>query len=511
MARSEIAEFVRSDRFCAILDEIDEWERREEAGIDEEETVPVRKTFRKHPPVVPSSKRTPLSWLKAVVSELDVGQKVYDAERECSHPIHLNRNDEIEKHFDRLRWASDSWLKNRWSNPIVKSHCSSKKTYYFSGASESYKTHTLVMIDVDCHNSGSLKGAMSFLEFLREKHFPNLYFEPSTNGNGGHGYFLLKKQGMGSQGIKPLLMDQLQPWLNDLAAGFDVEMVEVKGLPPELTWGNEQFELKTYKAGVLAKLPRGLIDRFDDLKNTTVLTTDDLQQLPVVEKTKTNSSSCVIGAVGSISGKFFGDEHLKGLKPGGKYHSLASALLSGEEMTTSSRAKVTVLDLAIFLMLGEHFTNNMNADGSLPTARWEQMWKSLFAEGDIVRAWDHKRFKLMRDRLSSLGLLEWEDFSFYLGRQIGDEYFPGRAAKWKFSDELMEKLAETSELTTSSVSGGEEKYPLWEQILLNWKNQLPQTPERRIIRPQLECIIPIRSYSPDELTTFVTQIALTAA
>ena len=51
----------------------------------------------------------------------------------------------------------------------------------------------------------------------------------------------------------------------------------------------------------------------------------------------------------------------------------------------------------------------MNLDGSLPTARFKSLWEAMLEKGDIVRGWDYKRFAAMRNHLSSLGLLEWED------------------------------------------------------------------------------------------------------
>ncbi|EMI55209.1 hypothetical protein [Rhodopirellula sallentina] len=503
----KLTAWMNSQAFLGVYEGVQERLRLREAGIDREQ--PVRKKLERRDPEYPVSKKTPLAWLKSVVSEIDVGQKVFSKKRGHTHPIHLNTNNEIKTHFERLRWGSGSWLKSKWTSDVIASHCSGEETYYFAGSSESYKPYTLVMIDVDCHNYGSLDGALSYLEHLREAHFPNLYFEPSTNGNGGHGYFLLDKEEMSAQGIKPILKEQIQIWLNDVATDFDVELVEVKGLPPELSWGTDQYELKAYKSGVLAKAPRGLLDRFSELRSTTVMTASELRNLPAVQTpkkfAKPNKVSCA--SAGSVSGHHFTTEHLAGLDEGGKYHAVAQALLSGEDLTTRSRAKVTVLDMAIVLMLGEFFTANMNSDGSMPTARWEGMWRSLCEESHIDRAWDHKRFKLIRDRLSSLGLIEWEDHSYCVGWKKEDgEYVPGRSAKWKLSSELMEQLSSSidSPVSASSpVSEEEREHPLWEQTFIDWCSSLVVTPDNETIRPTLVFRQPIYLFSPDELTKFV--------
>jgi len=512
MLATDTTAWMRSSAFLNSFEGVQERMRLREAGIASEQSV--TKTVERRDPEAPFSKRTSLSWLKSVVSEIDLGQKVFSKKRGKYHPVHLNKNREIKAHFDRLRWGIGSWLKHKWTGNVITSHCAGEETYYFAGASESYKPYTLVMIDVDCHSHGTLEGALSYLEHLREEHFPNLYFEPSTNGNGGHGYFLLDKEETSAPGCKPVLKNQFQSWLNELASDFDVELVEVKGLPPELSWGTEQYELLTYKSGVLAKVPRGLVDRFDEVRKTTVLSVADLRKLVVVQTTENTADKRPTPAAcgGSFSGHHFSEEHLAGLKERGKYYAVAEALLSGAELTTRSRAKVTVLDMAIALMLGEFFTTNMNSDGSLPTTRWQALWNCLFEENAIDRAWDHKRFKLLRDRLSSLGLIEWEDHSYSIGWKTPDgEKVPGRAAKWKFSAELMDKLAISVDLAIASVSEEEKKHPLWEQELLNWCSSLPVLPDNETIRPTLVLRQPIYLYSPDELTDFVTPIMQLAA
>ena len=50
------------------------------------------------------------------------------------------------------------------------------------------------MIDIDCHSSGTLEGATQFAQFLKENHFPDLYYEISTNGGGVHGFVVVDKR-----------------------------------------------------------------------------------------------------------------------------------------------------------------------------------------------------------------------------------------------------------------------------------------------------------------------------
>jgi len=99
---------------------------------------------------------------------------------------------------------------------------------------------------------------------------------------------------------------------------------------------------------------------------------------------------------------------------------------------------VTAEDLGVFLMELEFISLNMILDGSLPTARFKSLWEAMLEKGDIVRGWDYKRFAAMRNYLSSLGLLEWEDERYSPG--AGGQ--KGQAAKWRASEKLLKMLKE---------------------------------------------------------------------
>ena len=138
---------------------------------------------------------------------------------------------------------------------------------------------------------------MAFVSYLRAHHFANLYYERSTNGRGAHAYFLLEKDGLSVPAVKNILLKKLQPWLNHLAKGFDVELVEIKGLPPEATWGDRRYDLTSYKAGVLAKLPRGIFDRFAELQETTVLNAKTLaMEVPDIAPPVQEKKKAVVGS-----------------------------------------------------------------------------------------------------------------------------------------------------------------------------------------------------------------------
>lgn len=430
----------------------------------------------------PKKSRKIYTWIRERISSYCFGVKT-----KAGNPAHCNKNDDILYQFQCLKMGWYGRRLSRLKNKDMADHFAGKKTYYFTADGRSRTPEVLVNIDIDCHKSGTIQGAIAFAEHLKATKFPNLYFEASTNGNGVHGYLVVLKRSMGDEGLN-LALGQLDLWLKaELSKGsWDVEDVEVKAHCPEFTWGNEKYELKTYKSGQLAKLPREALTRADELRGTTRVVLDVLRRLKVSTKdvesedsvvcmkkksaTKKPSVVSVSGngnwekrasvvppkverkSGGSISGLHFDEDELSRLKEG--YLSLASELLAGEVLVASGRKVVIEQDMAIFLMLLKFFTSNMNANGSLPTARWREMWKALFEAGDVGRAWCHHRFARMRNFLSDKDLIAWEDENFIVGvldQAVG--FVPGRAAKWRAGKELLTMMDRDDEQDDFGVDG----------------------------------------------------------
>src|SRR5271157_2478072 len=144
-------------------------------------------------------KETITAWLRKRISHLDYGYKYY------GQVIHCNLNEEV---LDHLR---NKVHLSRLTNEKLSRHLSGEDTFYFAG--NSWGSETLVMIDIDCHNGiGTLQGALAYAQFLKDTFFPNLYFEPSTNGKGAHGYFVIQKEKVKPEVVSDLL-GQLQGFL----------------------------------------------------------------------------------------------------------------------------------------------------------------------------------------------------------------------------------------------------------------------------------------------------------
>lgn len=131
------------------------------------------------------------------------------------------------------------------------------------------------------------------------------------------------------------------------------------------------------------------------------------------------------------------------------------------------------------------------------------MWNSLFEVGDVGRAFCPQRFKVIRDFLSSLGLLDWKDRSYCLGwyDQEG-EYHKGKACKWQASEKLMGMLEETAEQDDYYVGGGRTSFI--RTALLEDIQNLIQLPTEETIRPvRIELDRHLR-LSPDDLAPLIT-------
>jgi hypothetical protein len=339
------------------------------------------------------------------------------------------------------------------TNDELLDHFSGVTTLYFWADGRMNTPLTISMIDIDCHKSGNPESAELFAEWLKVYYFPCLYHEPSTNGRGRHGYFVLSKYQCNDRAVV-MMLKVLETALKKLLQVFlatypqyQVEGVEIKGTPHliQWAWGKER-KIEWMKSGTLAKLPRDIVNRFDEFQNTTVLSFDDIRQIeekaeklviPVPKKLS------IYKGVGSTSTHPIPKYEIDAIN--GPYLDLAQTWIS-EPVGTSSRAMVEAADLAIALPIVKFCSQKRNVDGTMPTKRIKRIWDALFEEGEVDRAFDYHRWRVIRDLLESKGGLEMESRYFYTGFvKEGGEFIKGVAAKWKMADWLLEKLDEIAE------------------------------------------------------------------
>ena len=385
--------------------------------------------------------RAAARWIRERVSHVDWGRKMPDEEADKPVPKPVNLKEQVRPYLAG-NWGSGV---RKLTLAAVIRHLVGEDTAYFTA--NSLGDETLLMVDIDCHSRGTLEGATRFAEFLRENYFPDLYYEVSTHGNGIQGFVVVDRRLWKDADYKAVVRDA-EKWLKRVLrrTTFDVEDVELKGTPLVVSWGRRRREVAGVTFGLLAKMPRDW-GRLAEWRSTMRMTAHDLRRLPErfpVPEPEPGLEAEVRApvrkvATGSVSGKLVDPEAIRKLEP------LAKELLrlGTPKVTGQSRAVVVAEDVQTALAVVRACTLDMNADGSMPMARVKAIWDAAYRASDTNRAFSFRRFAAIRDMLSGMGLLEWED----------ETYSFGKACKWRASKELMgmiEKALNTDTTTNSS-------------------------------------------------------------
>ena len=244
-----------------------------------------------------------------------------------------------------------------------------------------------------------------------------MHWEPSTHGEGMHGYGILdlgEDHGHVTAGERKDVVNKMQDDLRKVAAhyGADVELVEVKGHPPVIdsagihqTRNTQIIRSMTY--GQFAKVPRNL-EAVAALEPVSLVRLAEIAaEVPDVVLTDRTKKTASSG--GSCTGKVVTEEMLA-MMP--ELEKVGEGLLAGRSLLEGR--KVTAYDVACVLLLAWMFAlpANANPDGAMPTRRFEAMWDSLYEAGDFERGWSPNRFKAARDLLSAEGLIHWIDETY---------------------------------------------------------------------------------------------------
>ena len=231
----------------------------------------------------------------------------------------------------------------KMKNECFQDHMAGEETYYFQGEGRQDIAETLVNIDIDVQKArklGSTQGALFFIAWLRNKYFPDLYYETSTNNRGLHGYFVLNKLGVTARDVNGVL-HSFEKWLKQEAkkVGANIEGVEIKGTCPVFEY--RDGKLVNVRAGTNAKLPRG------DIRATTHIDITALAKfVPVEEKVPLVRKCSKVSSSASWCPKAITPEALADLP---RLREIAE-MLGLPEVKCSGRVAATHEDTAIFLL-----------------------------------------------------------------------------------------------------------------------------------------------------------------
>ncbi len=342
------------------------------------------------------------------------------------------------------RWASQVEDKGRgfgryWSvkKSDLEAHVSSKKTLYFWASESPLLRYALVMLDIDVKKAkgkGSVEAGRKLAEHLKML-FPGSYWEPSTGGQGMHGYLLIDKDGYTSSNVKKG-MQNLAAFLRREAEGYDIEQIELKGAPPVVTWAGSSMEEITF--GTFAKLPRQA--NIDDLQGLHVIPLDKLLRdetftAPAkaeAKAPKTGSCTFNLGDAKALHrlACFAASEGLCGMRVG--------------------KGVVTAEDTATALMVMQWMKEHPNPDKQAPTAMAEWLWGYLYETGVTMRCWDGRKWKAVRTLLGEKGLLDVIDSTYWF---YADGSAKGKAMQWEVTDAFAAVLRGL--LSPSPEAGGD--------------------------------------------------------
>lgn len=340
-------------------------------------------------------------------------------------------------------------------NYRLQDHAEGEATYYFWSRPDS--RFIFFMVDIDVKKSrglGTREGASDFADYLHREVIPGCHWEPSTNGEGMHGYGLIdlgEDYPFITAAERKDILNRMQSDLRKVALhhGADIELVEVKGSPPVIDSAGIHLARNTHVIrsmvyGTFAKIPRDI----EAVAALEPVSLDRLKEIaaevPGVVLTDRTKKT---GGGGSCSGKVVSEEMLAMLP---ELERVGEGLLAGRELIQGR--KVTAYDVACVLLLAWVFNHgsNANADGAMPTRRFEVLWDALYHAGDFSRAWSPNKYKAVRDLLSGEGLIDWIDETFCHGEG------GGRACRWRLTAEMAAAigglLACQGEGGTSSVN-----------------------------------------------------------
>ncbi len=349
------------------------------------------------------------------------------------------------------------WFTDKLNNEDFRLHFQSLETFYFFGTPRIKDEYTLVMGDIDVLKSqglGSPEGALAFVEYLKATIWPDLYFEPSTNGNGIHFYSFMRKAGVGAERVNRAI-EKLQDFLRyqDEITGADIELVEVKGKCPEIAY-DDDGKITKIKYGTFAKYPRNA--KLDDLKNTTVIDCMELHRIngkyAVPEMfEKLARPKLHEGSGSTYIPDDFVAENLDSCRK-------TWLNLIGGEVIKGYRYLVHPDDAAVVLLVALWLQDHGTKDHRHSVRTTLAFWDNLQSRNWTNRSPNHHRIKTIRDYLSSRGCVDWLDNKYQ--PPSDKEQKDGICCKWRLDDAFSALLRERGDnVGTDFMGQGENLRP----------------------------------------------------
>lgn len=317
-----------------------------------------------------------------------------------------------------------------WTEKKLARHRVEIETYFYTSRNE----RGLITFDIDCHRMGDVNEALEFAQFLKARYFPTLCFEQSTSGNGVHAYIKCtwdeKESDEATAKWLSKRFKRVQTWLSALVHehGFELDGVEIKGTP---TFVGDRGDVIF---GQPCRLPR----RIEDLANAPQLSIaeltamarrdqalidqhrEDLREEAIANPRKRKVTRGSAGvSFNMLTASMVTDQM-----------STAGMLTEDLGLTTACNKPVAILplDMAIALAITTALTHDLNADGTMPTARIRAVWEVAYRNGIVDRQFHASRFSAIRNALVDNGIIRMVDNRYSHERTGGET--KGIAMKW---------------------------------------------------------------------------------
>jgi hypothetical protein len=344
------------------------------------------------------------------------------------------------------------------THKMLWEHQVGKRTLCFTGNGRIRDLESLFLIDVDCKDQPNPSQARQYLDDLMTEpkvpEFDRLFVESSTSGGGAHAYGVMVK----TPGIDDATVNGgfkcLQAYLRRrLAEGHkfgiygDISDVELKGSCPVFEW--EKGRCVHVQCGQLAKVPVTALDRPQEFLGLARIHHSVMRRLhhrPIEFSQPSSHESTT--APKPTSSKRKGSTRTHPIpravveKIGSDYLAIARKYAS-EPIGTSGRHVATAEDVAIYLAITAHITLFQGEDKAMPSRRIGAIWAAMFKGKEVNRPHCVKRVAAIRNHLSDLGLIAWQDERYWSPDKAGKpgcETRKGVCCKYSLSKQIMEEL-----------------------------------------------------------------------
>jgi hypothetical protein len=346
------------------------------------------------------------------------------------------------------------------NHKLLWEHQVGKRTLCFTGNGRIRDPESLFEIDVDCKGRPNPAQARQFLDDLMADpnvpDFARLFIEKSTSGGGANGYgVLIKTPGIDDVSVNSCLQ-MLQTYVRRrLAEGKkiglygDVTDVEIKGTCPVFEW--EKGRCVHVRCGQLAKVPVTALDRPQEFLSLARIQDSVMRCLgrtPIVFPSQSSSPKIATVPVPAPPCRKKGSTRNHPIpralveRIGSDFLAIAQEYVQ-EPIPTSGRHLATAEDVAIYLAIVAYITLHQGDDKAMPSRRIGAIWKAMYKSREVSRPHCVKRVAAIRNHLSDLGLIDWQDERFWSPDKpgkLGCQTRKGVCCKYSLSQELMMEL-----------------------------------------------------------------------